>query len=99
MEHGTTFSLWSVAGDGVEDVDEDEEECDQKRHPAGNHVGGHHKTDPGNHNKQPCNSSIYYLYHITVTAVIIIHIYNSAVTLVGGVTSTHTYTVYLCSKS
>ena len=47
-----TFSFRSVSGDGVEDVDEDEKESDQERHPPGNNVGGNHETDPGHNNKQ-----------------------------------------------
>ena len=49
-----TFSFRSVGGDGVEDVDEDEKESDQERHPPGNDVGGNHETDPGDDNKQAC---------------------------------------------
>ena len=47
-----TFSLRSVSGDGVEDVDEDEKESDQEGHPPRNYVGGNHETDPGHNNEE-----------------------------------------------
>ena len=47
-----TFCLRRVGGDGVEDVDQDEEESDEERHPAGDDVQWDHETYPGDHNKQ-----------------------------------------------
>ena len=47
-----TFSFGGVGGDCVEDVDQDEEESDEERHPAGDDVGWDHETYPGDHNKQ-----------------------------------------------
>ena len=47
-----TLCLWRVGGDSVEDVDQDEEKRDEKRHAAGDHVGGHHEADPGHHHEQ-----------------------------------------------
>ena len=38
-----TFRLGSVGGDGVEDVDEHEEESDQERHPPGDDVRRNHE--------------------------------------------------------
>ena len=46
------FHLWGVGGHGVEDVDQDEEESDEERHPAGDDVRWDHETYPGDHNKQ-----------------------------------------------
>ena len=45
----------SVGGDGghvVEDVDEDEEEGDQQRHPPGHNLGRDQKTHPGGYHEQ-----------------------------------------------
>ena len=53
-----TFGLGCVAGDGVEDVDEDEEEGDQQRHAARYDLWGHNKADPGHNHKQACNSIV-----------------------------------------
>ena len=39
--------LRGVCLDGVVDVDEDEEECDQHRHPPGDHLGVDQEADPG----------------------------------------------------
>ena len=38
-----TFCLGSVGGDGVEDVDQHEEESDQERHPPGDDVRRNHE--------------------------------------------------------
>jgi hypothetical protein len=38
------FAMWKLA--------QDKKECDEKCHPAGNHIWGHHKADPGHHHKQ-----------------------------------------------
>ena len=46
--------LWSVGGDGVEDVDEDEEEGDEERHPAGDDVHRNEEGDPGDNHEQSC---------------------------------------------
>ena len=50
-----TFSFRCVSSDGVEDVDKDEKESDEERHPAGDHVGGDDETDPGHNNEQSCS--------------------------------------------
>ena len=62
-----SFNLWCVGGDGVEDVDEDEEEGDLKKkikeikkmvvgyqesHPAWDHVHRDEEGDPGDDHKQ-----------------------------------------------
>ena len=39
--------LGYVGGDGVEDVDEDEEDGDEQRHPAGDDGRRHQEGDPG----------------------------------------------------
>ena len=44
--------LWSVGGDSVEDVDEDEEEGDEERHAAGDDVRGDEEGDPGDHDEE-----------------------------------------------
>ena len=44
--------LGGVGGDGVEDVDEDEEEGDQEGHPAGDDVHRDEEGDPGDNHKQ-----------------------------------------------
>ena len=44
--------LWSVGGDGVEDVDEDEEEGDEEGHPARDHVHRDEEGDPRHNDKQ-----------------------------------------------
>ena len=44
--------LGCVGGDGVEDVDEDEEEGDEESHPARNHVHRNEEGNPGHDNKQ-----------------------------------------------
>ena len=44
--------LGGVGGDGVEDVDEDEEECDEESHSAGNHVHRNEEGNPGHDDKQ-----------------------------------------------
>ena len=49
---GLTFGFWCVGSDGVEDVDEHEEESDEESHAAGDHVGRHNETDPGDDNEQ-----------------------------------------------
>ena len=46
-----TFSLGSIRGDIVEDIDEDKEDCDEERHSPGNRIRGNNKTDPRNHHK------------------------------------------------
>ena len=48
------FHLWGVGGDGVEDVDEDEEEGDEEGHPAWNDVHRDEEGDPGNNHEQAC---------------------------------------------
>ena len=50
-----TFGFGSVGGDCVEDVDEDEEERYEERHPAGDDVRGNHETDPRHNDKQTCS--------------------------------------------
>ena len=47
-----TFCLGRVGGDGVEDVDQDEEERDEERHPPGDDIRRNHEADPGHHHKQ-----------------------------------------------
>ena len=47
-------NLWSVGGDRVEDVDEDEEEGDEEGHPARDDVHGDEERNPGNNHKQTC---------------------------------------------
>ena len=47
-----TFSLGSVGGDVVEDVDQHQEQGDQERHPARDNVRRHHEADPGHHHEQ-----------------------------------------------
>ena len=47
-----TFCLGCVGGDGVEDVDQDKEERDEKRHPPGDDVRRNHEADPRHHHKQ-----------------------------------------------
>ena len=41
-----------VGGDHVEDVGEHEEEGDEHRHPAGDHLGGDEERGPGDHHKE-----------------------------------------------
>ena len=53
-----TFGLGCVAGNSVEDVDEDEEEGDQQRHATRYDLWGHNKADPGHNHKQACNSIV-----------------------------------------
>ncbi len=55
-EKALTFRLGSVCCDAVEDVDQDEEEGDEERHPAGDHVGRHDEADPGDDNEQTCKT-------------------------------------------
>ena len=50
--------LGGVGGDGVEDVDEDEEECDEESHPAGNHVHRNEEGYPGHDNKQTWSGGV-----------------------------------------
>ena len=52
-----TFSLRSVGGDCIEDVDEYEEESDEQSHSARDDIRRNHKTDPGHDNKQTCGQS------------------------------------------
>ena len=52
LDSSQTLGLGRVGGDGVEDVDQDEEESDEERHPAGDDVRWDHETYPGDHNKQ-----------------------------------------------
>ena len=47
-----TFSFWGVCGDGIKDIDEDKEKCDEESHSARNDIWRHNKTDPGDDNKQ-----------------------------------------------
>ena len=47
-----TFSLRSVGGDCIEDVDEYEEESDEQSHSARNDIRRNNKADPGHDNKQ-----------------------------------------------
>ena len=44
--------LWGVGGDGVEDIDEDEEEGDEEGHPARDDVHGDEEGNPGDNHKQ-----------------------------------------------
>ena len=46
--------LGGVGGDGVEDVDEDEEEGDEERHPAGDDVHRDEEGNPGDNHNQSC---------------------------------------------
>ena len=46
--------LGGVGGDGVEDVDQDEEEGDQEGHPTGDHVHRDQERDPRHDHKQAC---------------------------------------------
>ena len=48
-----TFCFGDICGDGVEDVDQDEEDGDQERHPPGDHVRGDQERDPGHHDEHP----------------------------------------------
>ena len=50
--HPEDAHLGGVGGDGVEDVDEDEEEGDKEGHPARNHVHRNEEGNPGHDNKQ-----------------------------------------------
>ena len=50
-----TFSLRSVGGDCIEDVDEYKEESDEQSHSARNDIRRNNKTDPGHDNKQTCD--------------------------------------------
>ncbi len=47
-----TLCFRRVCGHAVEYVHQDEEECDEERHPAGDHVGGNHEADPGDNHEQ-----------------------------------------------
>ena len=47
LDRREPLRLGDVGGDGVEDVDEDEEHGDEQRHPAGHDVGGDEEADPG----------------------------------------------------
>ena len=42
-----------VAGDAVEDIDEDEEDCDEDGHPPGDALRGHEEADPGHDDEHP----------------------------------------------
>ena len=53
LQFQQTFCFGDVCGDGVEDVDQDEEDGDQERHPPGDHVRGDQEWDPGHHDKHP----------------------------------------------
>ena len=46
--------LGGVGGDGVEDVDEDEEEGDEEGHPARDDIHRDEEGDPRNNHKQAC---------------------------------------------
>ena len=48
-----TLRLRGVGRHRVEDVDQDEEQGDQERHPARDNVRRHHEADPGHHHEQP----------------------------------------------
>lgn len=41
---GESFNVWRVVGDGVEDVDQDQEEGHEDRHPARNHIRWNEET-------------------------------------------------------
>ena len=60
------FHLWGVGGDGVEDVDEDEEEGDEKRHPAGDDVRRNHETDPRHNDEQTCSKPYFISTPVTL---------------------------------
>ncbi len=47
-----TLGLRGVGGDGVEDVDQHEEERDEEGHPAWDHLRGDHEADPRDHHEQ-----------------------------------------------
>ena len=48
-----TFSFGDIGCDCVEDVDQDQEDRDEERHPPGDHVRGDEEGDPGDHNEHP----------------------------------------------
>ena len=47
-----TYYLGRVSLDGVEDVDEDEEDGDEQAHPAGDALGVDEEADPADHHEQ-----------------------------------------------
>lgn len=42
-----------VAGDAVENIDKDKEDCDQDSHPPGDTLRGHKEADPGHDDEHP----------------------------------------------
>ena len=48
-----TFCFGDISGDGVEDVDQDEEDGDKQGHPSRDHIRGNQERDPGHHDKHP----------------------------------------------
>ena len=50
--HRPAFYLWWVSLDGVEDVDEDEEDGDEETHPAGDALGVDKEADPADHDEE-----------------------------------------------
>lgn len=42
-----------VAGDAVENIDKDKEDCDQDSHPPGDTLRGHEEADPGHDDEHP----------------------------------------------
>ena len=52
LDRSEALGLWRVGLDGVVDVDEDEEEGDQHRHPAGDHLWVDQEADPRDDDEQ-----------------------------------------------
>ena len=46
-----SISPGDIAGDAVEYVDEDEEDCDEDRHPARDTLGGNEEADPADNDE------------------------------------------------
>ena len=59
--------VWYAAGDGVEDVDEDEEQGHQQVHPPGDEVGRDEEAGPRDDNEQACTQAL------TLLKIILLH--------------------------
>ena len=55
LDGGQPLRLRGVCGHCVEDVDEHQEDGDEERHPAGDHVHRDEEGDPGHNDEQAWN--------------------------------------------
>ena len=60
FDRSETVSLWNVAGDAVENVDKDKEDCDKNCHPSWNTFWRNEETDPGDDDEHPSREVVGY---------------------------------------